>query len=198
MKHFEAPKPWTSEQIVRLAECAPAAKAADWPGIAHGCGHSPGSCRTTWVNLRAHLAAGKRLDSFGNGSRHNRKRIWTTGEKAKLYDLRVIGKKTFPDIDAALGRTRGASCAKFNEVFGPAMDARADRTVPAPKTIHAPKHQPQHKDLTAAFFGDPLPGRSALDRRLAGMAEPALHLGTAARYPAPITLPTEPLLDPQP
>lgn len=163
------PKPWTTDEVALLYLLAPAARPCDWGEIAQACGHPLGSCRVTWVRLREHLATGKPLASFGKGSYRNKKRIWTEHDKAELLRLRTIEKLGFFEIDAIFRRSRGASCAKFGQLFGPARDPV---DLPPLRAIHAAKHLPQHSSLTAAFCGDPLPGRSALDRIQSGLAEP--------------------------
>lgn len=46
--------------------------------------------------------------------------------------------------------------------------------------------------ITAGLLGDPAPGRSALDRKLAGVVEPEIRLPGSYRAPPPVTLATEP------
>lgn len=183
-------KPWTCAQVLLLHQCAPGAEPADWPGIAEACGHSVGSCRTTFVNLRRHLAAGKPLESFGKASRANKKRGWTPAEEAELFRLRTVEKKGFFQIDDILERCYGASSTKFGQLFGP---VREQDEPPAPKAIHAPSALPQHTTLTAAFCGDPLPGRSVWDKIQAGLLAPPAYLGRATHHPRAITLASEPL-----
>lgn len=192
----ESPKPWSADQVALLYLLAPAARPLEWATIAEACEHPLGSCRVTWVKLRAHLAAGKPLAGFGNASRGSAKRRWTEAEAAELFRLRTVENLGFFEIDALFNRARGASSTKFRQLFGappernPALPPGA---MPPLRAIHAPRHLPQHTTLTAKQFGDPLPGRSVWDRIQAGILEPPVYLGRAARHPAKITLPGGPL-----
>jgi molybdenum-dependent DNA-binding transcriptional regulator ModE len=63
-----------------------------------------------------------------------------------------------------------------------AMQARIDRL-----------HQPQPETLTAWFCGDPLPGRSALDRKRLGIADEVVVESQSGIRSNRITLPMEPI-----
>lgn len=85
-------------------------------------------------------------------------RVWTDADVATLH--RMVGEGAlFRDIDTALGRRPNSSAAKYAELRSKARAAelRAPKPSPAPTASHA--------TLTALIFGDPLPGRSALDQR---------------------------------
>jgi len=106
---------------------------------------------------------------------------WHVDEDARLLD--IIGRDGKPRGDAAWarlaqaefpGRTYGALRQRFL-----ALRKRAAHVAKMPfryassrkpKNPHGytmqapPSSLPEHDSLTAAFFGDPLPGRSALDR----------------------------------
>lgn len=104
-------------------------------------------------------------------------RPWSKAEHALLISL---GAHTRDDQWSTLARRHfpmrtGAACkVRYN------LSTRALRGVPPPAprlreykgdgiraATPAPTSDPisHHQDLTAAFFGDPLPGRSALDRK---------------------------------
>lgn len=94
-------------------------------------------------------------------------KYWTPDEHARLLALVAAGKK-WPEIAEELGRSESAVSARYSryrdgggfrqtrrEVQNAAIAARELNGSLAPRS------------LTAEFFGDPLPGRSALDRRQA-------------------------------
>lgn len=159
--NIEAPKPWkpwTPEQLETLQRMG-AAQDRDWDDISAACGHSAGSCSTTLNKLLRRIADGRGI-AFGKADPRNPKRYWCAADVVELKRLCTVEQRTFPEIDKALGRPPGASAWKF----------RSLRDLPPAgviltRAIHAPKYVPAHKSLTAAFFGDPLPGRSALDQR---------------------------------
>lgn len=178
----DKPRPWSAEQYQLLLRLG-AAPNADWDAIAGECGHSKGSCHTTLNRLLAEIAQGAGV-AFGKTDPRNPKRYWTAAEQAELWRLRTVEKQTFPAIDKLLGRTLGCSAQKFS---GLRRDPVAANGIEL-RAIHAPKKVPEHTSLTAAQLGDPLPGRSALDRLRAGIAEPKPYLGHAARYPMRVSL----------
>ncbi|MES2671599.1 MAG: hypothetical protein V4673_14440 [Pseudomonadota bacterium] len=97
---------------------------------------------------------------------------WTDEEVAELFRLRDVEQLMFKDIDVRLNRRAGASWQKYDAV----ASANGKRIKPEPGAItisvteqqiaeRAARAALSHRTLTAAFFGDPLPGYSALDRR---------------------------------
>lgn len=178
----DRPKPWSAEQYQLLLRLG-AAPNADWDAIAGHCGHSKGSCRTTLNRLLAEIAAGHGV-AFGRADPRNPKRYWSAAEEAELWRLRTVEKQSFPAIDRLLGRNPGCSAQKFSYLRHAPVAANGIEL----RAIHAPKQVPEHTSLTAAHLGDPLPGRSALDRLCAGIAEPKPYLGHAARYPMRVSL----------
>lgn len=177
------PNPWTPEQYELLKRLG-AAENPDWDDVALQCGHSKGSCRTTLNRLLREIAQGHDV-SYGKADPRNPKRYWSKADEAELYRLRTVDGKTFPAIDILLGRPDGASAQKFAALrrAAPAAANGIER-----RAIHAPKQVPEHTEMTAAQFGDPLPGRSALDKLRAGIVEPAPYLGSAMRYVMQVTL----------
>lgn len=151
-------RPWTAAQKEMLLRLA-AAEQQGWDEIAAECGHSEGSCRTTLNNLLRRIAEDHGV-IFGKDDPRCSKRYWSAADAAELRRLRTVEKLPFPEIDRRLGRAEGASAQKFRALR---LEPPAD--VVLTRAIHAPKYIPEHKTLTAAFFGDPQPGRSALDRR---------------------------------
>lgn len=70
----------------------------------------------------------------------------------------------------------GKTLSEIADVFGCSVKAvheahirlRAKTLVAAGGTVGRRETRPQHTSITAEFFGDPLPGRSALDQMRAG------------------------------
>lgn len=93
------------------------------------------------------------------------RRPWTEEDWKTLQRLHAEGK-TWSAIDKALGRPPRTSRSKWENERGKER-VRADRAAAATKPAPA-----EHQSLTAAFCGDPLPGRSALDRLRAGIVDP--------------------------
>lgn len=93
------------------------------------------------------------------------RRPWTEEDWATLKRMHAEGK-TWSEIDKALGRPPRRSRSKWENERGKER-VRADRAAAATRLAPA-----EHQSLTAAFCGDPLPGRSALDRKRAGVADP--------------------------
>lgn len=106
----------------------------------------------------------------GEGGMSVDRKFWSEEEWARLQRLRAQGE-SWTAIDEALGRKPKSSRSKWEnerakERVRTNNAARAVRPVPA-----------EHQSITAAFFGDPLPGRSALDRRQAEAANRSISLG---------------------
>lgn len=168
--------PWTPEQLALLQKLR--ADGIDWPEISQRCGHPLPSCRTTLTNINkrsARIAAGElpsEKSAFGKGDPKNPKRFWTEKDVQTLIRLRTIEGKQFNEIDVELRRAAGASSAKFYQLRRP--EATQGYEV---RAIHAPVNLPQHDSITAEFFGDPLPGRSALDQRRVEASKVSLATG---------------------
>lgn len=157
-KRITEPKPWTPEQLAMLAPGREADKS--WNDLAIATGHSAQSCRTMLPVLKrrereaAAAAAGESLPRTVN------KRSWSHADVRILIHMRVVEKRSFPAIDAALSRPEGSSSSKFHTLRQPGV------TVPAPEPKQAvPAFRIRHTSLTAELCGDPLPGRSALDQK---------------------------------
>lgn len=109
-----------------------------------------------------------------------RKQKWTDAQLATLIEM-ARGGVSMVTIGAELGRSRDAVSSKFQEYcrgLDPAsrkeMWAHRDQHLqlpvysvagPAQLADRAAREAAGHRSITAAVFGDPLPGRSALDMR---------------------------------
>lgn len=119
-----------------------------------------------------------------------RSKLWTADETARALKMRG-DKMTIACIAEALGRTPKAVKVRLSKLLMTPeererrnkheRDRRAEQESgtriagvsfesmsKVPDTVLSERNTRislQHRDLTAAFFGDPLPGFSALDRR---------------------------------
>ncbi len=101
-----------------------------------------------------------------------KRRPWTEEDWTELKRLRAAGER-WAAIDKALGRgPRTSRCKWENEMAKERI--RADKSAGALRPAPA-----EYQSLTAAFFGDPLPGRSALDRRHAEAASRSVSVSGA-------------------
>jgi hypothetical protein len=166
-KRITEPKPWTPEQLAMLQPGRDAEKS--WDDLAIETGHSAQSCRTMLPVLKRRereaiaAAAGESLPRTVN------KRTWSHADVQILIHMRVVEKRPFPAIDAALNRPEGSSSSKFHT-----LRPQPGVAIPAiePKQ-EAPKVRMFHTDPIKELLGEPLPGRSALDRkRMAEGASP--------------------------
>ncbi|KGT75821.1 hypothetical protein MA20_32035 [Bradyrhizobium japonicum] len=99
-------------------------------------------------------------------------RPWSEEDWTTLKRMRAEGE-SWTAIDKALGRAPRTSRSKWENEQGKER-ARADKAAGAIRPTPA-----EHQSLTAAFFGDPLPGRSALDRRQAVVSNRSISLAEA-------------------
>lgn len=126
---------------------------------------------------------------------------WPAADLKELMKLGRLGFSTqdWTDIGAKFGRTAAASKVQYFYQLRKKNESTSQRA-PSKKTTarqrldrvlesQRPDKLPNPQSITALILGDPLPGRSALDRIRAGLAEP-IYLGTGYRYPMKVTLPT--------
>jgi len=107
------------------------------------------------------------------------KNFWSDDERTRMIHMREVEKRKWSEIDRALGRPHGSSSSKYEglrrEKSPPAhqKDAGGRIEISAAQEAEraARKAAAQLRDLTAARFGDPPPGFSALDRKREGAAQ---------------------------
>lgn len=157
-RRITEPKPWTPGQLAMLQPGRDAEKS--WDELAVETGHSAQSCRTMLPVLKRRQREAIAAAAGESAPRTVNKRAWSHADVRILIQMRVVEKRPFPAIDAALSRPEGSSSSKFHTLRQPGV------TVPAvePKQA-APQERIFHTSLTAELCGDPLPGRSALDRK---------------------------------
>lgn len=118
--------------------------------------------------------------------------VWTERELLQLFDMRERQRMIWADIAAALGRVSGNACHQAyaghrknfpDEIVLAERPTFASHLRPLPvnleKLLAEPVKRPRYfsdmdgdvmkriraQGLTAGYFGDPPPGRSALDQR---------------------------------
>jgi hypothetical protein len=157
-RRITEPKPWTPEQLAMLAPGREAGKS--WDDLAIATGHSAQSCRTMLPVLKRRQREAEAAAAGESPPRRVIKRTWSHADVRILIHMRVVEKRPFPAIDAALNRPEGSSSSKFHTLRQPGV------TVPVVEAKQAaPKVGLSHTSLTAELCGDPLPGRSALDQK---------------------------------
>jgi hypothetical protein len=97
--------------------------------------------------------------------------LWTDAENTKLLAAGDKGEQ-WGEIGLRLNRTGTACKVQYNTLKrrerGEAKHVSVQRIRRLEATALAKEireTRPQHRSITAEFFGDPLPGRSALDQR---------------------------------
>ncbi len=123
---------------------------------------------------------------------------WTEQENETLLARGDKGEE-FGEIGQALNRSRWACKIQYHALKRgaakiPSEDKRfkTSREITDLRIREIIANRPEHKSLTAAFFGDPLPGRSALDQIGARITEQQFDKRYSDYRPR-ITLATEPL-----
>ena len=96
------------------------------------------------------------------------RRPWTDHEVARAEAMRASGH-SYNAIDIALGRYVGATQQKFGQLGTPSRPERPVGGMRAPDHVLAERDRRlallDQRTPTQAFFGDPPPGYSALDRQ---------------------------------
>jgi len=156
---------WTPDEDAKLLQLK--AQRVPHKDIAEAMGRSIKACsiRVTKLNEFARDRAA--------GIEPRQPRGFTDDEVAELLRMREVERLSFPEIDAALGRRHGVCKAKYRQVRE-GDSAIVERRLLEPPPIKVPPDRIADRDhrralspasITAALFGDPLPGRSALDLR---------------------------------
>jgi hypothetical protein len=157
---------WTEEEVATLQRMR--GQGAKPKQIAEAIGRSVIS---VWRKLKQMRVAAERVQATTAAGLKARRplRLWTAEDIDVLHRMRAAGH-LFTDIDRALDRGIGASATKYGELHPSGAIkpiAGYDRTGVSHDLLRQRDRRMalQHHDLTAAIFGDPLPGRSALDQR---------------------------------
>jgi hypothetical protein len=184
---------WTADDDARLEQMH--ADRVSWPEIANAFpGRSIALCQCALSRIRARRALGKVKGRVSPP--------WSEAETATLLARRDAGER-FEEIGASTGRTPIACRQRYNvskrakgqpqrlRHHAGATKVRLLAAIqPAPKSSDLAPSDLAPSSLTAAFCGDPLPGRSALDRKRAGLVdEDCCDPRTAQRRPR-VTLAT--------
>lgn len=129
------------------------------------------------------------------------KNYWLAADVVQLINLRDVGKLSFPAIAELFpGRSKKDCANKYyleqarhaNTARVPVERRRTKEEIVAGR--QQPAGLPEYTTLTAAFFGDPTPGRSALDKIRAAQPPGAAKIDYRSpdSHPKP-TLPGAPL-----
>lgn len=155
---------WTPEMDARLLHLRNV-EGWKWAAISADIGRSRTACHAHYIKItepddRVYLY--RRTWSVADDDRLYRLKF---DEKRTVREIALIMKRSVPSIDAKLERMRNGSRRKTH--FEPAQRL----TVPQRCLDDRDRrYATSHQDLTGAFFGDPLPGFSALDCRGATIA----------------------------
>lgn len=102
-----------------------------------------------------------------NGACDHAGTVWDATEEQALLQMRKVERKSMRDCAKALGRTVSA-VEKRLALLGDVTADQAANPEEGAQTDRDRRAGLSHSTITSAFFGDPLPGHSALDRRKAG------------------------------
>lgn len=94
-----------------------------------------------------------------------KKSSWTLHDMDEVIRMREQEKMTWRDISVAMGRSLPACQAKYDYLTRPLKAAPVFKVVPQDcEDDRRHRQTTAPRSLTASFFGDPLPGYSALDQ----------------------------------
>lgn len=129
-----------------------------WKRIGKTLGRNKDVCRQHYS-----LARGKAAVHFAATGREALE--WTAETDAELRSLRDVEGFSYAKIAMRLGRSESACRARYANLQCLQGPGAAETHAPPPARA------PERVGLTAIVFGDPPPGRSALDRARAGRAQ---------------------------
>lgn len=172
-------KPWTSDDIDRLFDLRETKKLR-WKEIAWLFpGRDAKACSATYSKVRAKRRAEAERPPVLPEPEPVYREGWTDKETERLIQLRECGRRSWADIDRTLCRRPGSSRMKYHTLIaaGEAAvnilvgvhDIRQPVASQKARDDRAARAALNHTTLTAAFFGDPLPGQSALDKKQGNM-----------------------------
>lgn len=134
-----------------------------WPKIA-----AAFDCSKTSVSTRYKLIVSPEDQiKFSSGARYS----WSSEDADTLHRLRYDEKKSFIEIAEFFGMTVGQVSSKAERMRIPQKRLHFEKStahfiIPQGILDDRARRQNSTRDLTAMFFGDPEPGRSALDRKM--------------------------------
>lgn len=94
---------------------------------------------------------------------------WSAEELLMLRELRDIQKRPWSEIADMMGRPKATVAGKYTDMMRPKGHHRVSSTDIVPTECDEDRRRRQSlepRDITASFMGDPLPGYSALERRV--------------------------------
>lgn len=91
---------------------------------------------------------------------------WTADDMAEARRLYAI-HGTFSAVARIMGRSKNTVNEQLNGLRGHRVvrEVKDERIPPEVLADRDRRYELHHRDYTAAFFGDPLPGYSALEQR---------------------------------
>lgn len=89
---------------------------------------------------------------------------WSKDELDRLLYLRDVKAMSWPPIAEDLGRTKRSCQSRYWDIVNNRRRKALDGVTTIERKIHPSLNTNHYSSLTAMIFGDPLPGRSALDQ----------------------------------
>jgi hypothetical protein len=120
------------------------------------------------ITGRTVLSVKSKINRMGMPARIKPQKAWPPEETAQLIMLRDEMRLGWSEIAKRLGRASGTCYSKYTYVKNSAPKNKVARPEPANAETHREwlhRMALSPASLTAATFGDPLPGYSALDKR---------------------------------
>lgn len=154
-------RPWTKAEDLELKKARGAHVA--WDVI-----------EATFSTARTKAALKQRFSFLSDGRKRRVVKRWTSDEVGRLLHMRDVERKSWPEIDTALGRGEQQAYNKYRDVKQPAARVRVSKSdgrgigrdrLEAVIADRETRNLLAHTSLTAMVCGDPLPGRSALDQK---------------------------------
>lgn len=162
---------WTDAEIAQLLKLVDGFKARGlrprWREIAAATGHHDNSCVVKYHSIRsreADLAARKEID-----------------QKIAAAEARPLFKTPVPHDVPMKPRVQNPEFGRGTSTWRLQIDAEMRSRIAV-------------RGVTGGLLGDPMPGRSALDRRRAGIVDPPPPIDhRTAKLPPKVTLATDPM-----
>lgn len=154
---------WTAPQLTQLVNLRDQDK-KDWPIVAAACRHTVASCMTVYYTIKKHAV----------DTPHRKKELrrqWRKGDVTDLVRLHEREGVSLSACDGILQRSPGGCRTKYHSIKHPRKNVHPSepgsqiKIAPELAADRDARQRLEHASLTAAHCGDPLPGRSALDKR---------------------------------
>lgn len=174
---------WTPDRCQKLQDLR--AAGMSWDDCATEMRASVGSCQNNLSKHRRRQGRGRAVQL-----------PWNADEDATLINARDVDKLSWARVAELLPRRTIYACISRGEHLNARKRINAGRELPHradPTTLAkglAYSAAKERRDITGEIFGDPPPGYSALDRKRAGLVDPAAPIRIKHNQIAPkVTLP---------